>query len=85
MLVWRKEPLPLGSETLPAPGSKEDNGSWVLTLAACLPVLPVPSTPALGWQEESDLFCHPGKHWRSNREPPFLCVEEAGSLFSREI
>lgn len=49
---------------------------------ACLPVLPVTSSPALGWQEEWELFCHPGKHWRSNREPPFLCVDEAGALFS---
>lgn len=65
---------------LQAPRRTMGAGRWP---PACLPVLPVPSSPALGWQEESELFCHPGKHWSSNREPPFLCVDEEVSLFSR--
>lgn len=71
-----------GARALPAPGSEEDNGSWALT-SDCLPPLPVPSSPALGWQEKLELYCHPGKNLSSNQEPPFRCVDEAVSLFSR--
>lgn len=61
-----------GGRPLPAPGSEQDNGSWALT-PACLPVLPVESNPALRWQEESELFCHPGKQWRKQRASLPLC------------
>lgn len=70
-----------GTGALHAPDSERDNGSWALT-SDCLPPLPVPSNPALGWQEELELYCHPGKNLSSNQEPPFRCMDEAVSLFS---
>lgn len=58
MVVWRKELVPLGSETAACAGLR--GGQWELGVApptACLKALPVPSSPTLGWQEESELFC----------------------------
>lgn len=52
-----------GLRALPTPGSEEDNGSWALTSdRSTPPPRPIPSSPALGWQEELELYCHPGKN-----------------------
>lgn len=72
-----------GSGALLSAGSDEDNGSWALTSDHRLPPHhPITSSPALGWQEELELYCHPGRNWRTNQETPFRCMDEAVSLFS---
>lgn len=59
----------------------QDNGSWAVTSDRLLG--PVLSRAALGWQEELELYCHPGKNSTSIPEPPFRCMREAVSLFSQ--
>lgn len=77
----RKEPVPVGPQprSLQAPRRTMEAGRWPLTASP----RPVPCSPALGWQEELELYCHPGKN--SNQEPPFRCVDEVVSLFSRGV
>lgn len=57
----RKGPLPVWSAAPFAPGSEKDNESWALT-SDLPPFHPVTLCPALGWQEELEPYCHPGKN-----------------------
>lgn len=68
----RKGPLPVRSV-------EKDNRSWALTSDRP----PPPCRAARGWQEELELYCHPGKSSSWKPAPPFRCVVEAASLFSR--
>lgn len=76
-----------GTGSGPQPNSfrgLQDNGSWVLT-SDRLPSLPCPVL-FLGWQEELEPYCHSEKktqNWSSVPEPPFRCMDEAVSLFSK--
>lgn len=65
---------------LQAPRRTMEAGRWPLTAP---PLSPSHSSAALGWQEKSELYCHPGKNLSSYQEPPFRCMDEAVSLFSR--
>lgn len=60
---WRKGPVPVWSASTAR--SRLRGGQWNLGVDLWPlppPTRPIPSSPALGWQEELELYCHPGKN-----------------------
>lgn len=83
--VERKGLVPVWSAALLTPTSMEDNGSWVLTSDRLLLPCPIASAPLWDGRKTRGCIVIQEETSSSIPEPPFLCMDEAVSLFSKDV